>query len=84
MFGAYTLLFAGLSEEAEKVGDGEWGELSSSESLSMRLTNEVVPWGRIMKIRGNLAEASKAKTEDGTGIARSFWEWNEEQVKSFL
>ena len=44
----------------------------------------VVPWGRIMKIRGNLAEASKAKTEDGTGIARSFWEWNEEQVKSFL
>ncbi len=37
-----------------------------------------------MKIRGDLIEASKAKTEGGTGIAREFWDWNEEQVKSFL
>jgi len=43
----------------------------------------VVPWGRIMKIRTDLAQASKAKTEGGTGIARSFWEWSKEQVKPF-
>ncbi|KAE9365733.1 NAD(P)-binding protein [Stipitochalara longipes BDJ] len=69
IFGAYTLLFAGLSDEVGKKGrDGEW----------------VVPWGRFMKIRGDLVEASKAKTDGGTGIARSFWEWNEEQVKPYL
>ena len=44
----------------------------------------VVPWGRFMKIRKDLIEGSKSKTEGGTGIARDFWQWNEEQVKPFL
>lgn len=44
----------------------------------------VVPWGRFMKIRSDLVAASKSKAEGGTGIAESFWEWNEEQVKSFV
>jgi retinol dehydrogenase-12 len=37
-----------------------------------------------MSIRGDLVQASKASTEGGTGIARAFWEWNEEQIKSYL
>jgi len=37
-----------------------------------------------MKIRSDLVEASKSKAEGGTGIAEQFWDWNEEQVKSYL
>ncbi len=37
-----------------------------------------------MGIRGDLVEASKLVTEGGTGIARAFWEWNEEQIESYL
>jgi hypothetical protein len=44
----------------------------------------VVPWGRFVKIRGDLVTASKTKKQGGTGIARSFWESNEEQVKPYL
>jgi retinol dehydrogenase-12 len=28
--------------------------------------------------------ATKPKEEGGNGNAQEFWEWNEEQVKSFL
>jgi hypothetical protein len=44
----------------------------------------VVPWGRFMKIRKDLLEASKTKAEGGTGLAEKFWEWNEEQIKAYL
>lgn len=37
-----------------------------------------------MKIRGDLVEASKSKTEGGTGVVRKFWEWNKEQIKLYL
>jgi retinol dehydrogenase-12 len=37
-----------------------------------------------MSIRGDLVQASKSVTEGGTGIARAFWEWNEEQIRSYL
>jgi retinol dehydrogenase-12 len=32
-----------------------------------------------MSIRGDLVQASKVITEGGTGIARAFWEWNDER-----
>lgn len=68
IYGAYTLLFAGLSEEVTVEKSGDW----------------VVPWGRFMSIRGDLVLASKSVTEGGTGIARAFWEWSEEQIRSYL
>ena len=43
----------------------------------------VVPWGRFMTIRKDLAEASKSKAEGGTGGAQKLWEWNEEQIKLY-
>jgi retinol dehydrogenase-12 len=37
-----------------------------------------------MEIRKDLHDASKAVAEGGTGLAQKFWEWNEEQIKSYL
>jgi retinol dehydrogenase-12 len=37
-----------------------------------------------MKIRPDLLEASKDVDEGGTGIAKKFWEWTEEQIKPYL
>jgi len=44
----------------------------------------VVPWGRFAPLRKDLLEASKTKEEGGTGIAKQFWEWTEEQVTAYL
>ncbi|OTB01385.1 hypothetical protein M426DRAFT_220435 [Hypoxylon sp. CI-4A] len=67
--GAYTELFAGLSDEVTlELESGDW----------------VVPWGRITKIRPDLIDGSKPKDEGGQGIAQTFWEWTEEQVKPYL
>jgi retinol dehydrogenase-12 len=56
--GAYTELFAGLSPDVPRAPKGTW----------------VVPFGRIMPLRKDLA------TKD-TG--REFWEWCEKQVEKY-
>ncbi|KAI1098851.1 putative short-chain dehydrogenase [Jackrogersella minutella] len=66
--GAYTLLYAGLSPEITLEKTGSW----------------VVPFGRILPIRKDLTEATKTKEEGGNGTADKFWEWTEEQVKSYV
>ncbi|KAF2117441.1 hypothetical protein BDV96DRAFT_26117 [Lophiotrema nucula] len=68
VYGAYTELFAGLSPDVTLEATGEW----------------VVCWGRFAPIRKDLIEASKSEKEGGSGVARKFWEWNEEQIKAFL
>lgn len=57
--GAYTELFAGLSPEVVGMKKGEW----------------VVPFGRIMALRKDLAEG---------GNAGEFWEWTEKVVEKYL
>ncbi len=66
--GAYTELFAGLSPEVTMEKTGGW----------------VVPWGRFMRIRKDLQQATKTKAEGGTGIGEEFWEWTEKQVEPYL
>ncbi|KAJ9150419.1 NAD(P)-binding protein [Pleurostoma richardsiae] len=66
-YGAYTELFAGLSPDVTVEKSGEW----------------IVPWGRFLPIRKDLLDASKPEAEGGTGIGLKFWEWSEEQVKSY-
>jgi NAD(P)-dependent dehydrogenase (short-subunit alcohol dehydrogenase family) len=66
--GAYTELYAGLSPEVSIDRSGGW----------------VVPWGRFMNPRADLLEAKRTKDEGGSGIAREFWEWNEEQIRPYL
>ncbi|KAI5922171.1 hypothetical protein F4810DRAFT_298490 [Camillea tinctor] len=65
--GAYTELFAGLSDEVTMEKTGCW----------------IVPWGRFSDIRPQLLLGSKPESEGGTGIAQKFWEWSEEQTKPF-
>ncbi|KAI0400854.1 short-chain dehydrogenase [Xylaria palmicola] len=64
--GAYTELFAGISDEVAD-NSGAW----------------IVPWGRIENIRSDLLEGSRPVEEGGTGIARQFWEWSDEQTSKY-
>ncbi|KAI0881984.1 short-chain dehydrogenase [Annulohypoxylon maeteangense] len=66
--GAYTELFAGLSNEVTLDRSGDW----------------IVPWGRFADIRKDILQGSKPQSEGGTGIAQKFWDWNEEQVKAYV
>ena len=65
--GAYTELFAGLSPEAGMEKTGAW----------------IIPWGRFGEMRKDILASGKEESESGTGIARKFWEWSEEQVKQY-
>ncbi|KAI0392328.1 short-chain dehydrogenase [Xylariaceae sp. FL0594] len=65
--GAYTELFAGVSDQVTLEKTGSW----------------IVPWGRFENIRSDLQEGSKPAEEGGTGIAQKFWAWSEEQTSSF-
>jgi hypothetical protein len=66
--GAYTELFAGLSSEVASLKDDEW----------------VIPFGRISKLRKDLADAGKSQEEGGSGRAKEFWEWSEKQVENYI
>ncbi|KAL2060797.1 hypothetical protein VTL71DRAFT_8849 [Oculimacula yallundae] len=66
--GAYTELFAGLSPDINSERNGAW----------------IIPWGRFGVLRADLVAGSKSEEEGGTGIAKKFWEWSEDQVKSYL
>ncbi|KAK8103122.1 short-chain dehydrogenase [Apiospora sp. TS-2023a] len=69
VMGAYTELYAGLSPELNlEEHSGGW----------------VVPWGRPMRIRSDLQEATRTKEEGGSGIGKGFWEWSERQVERYL
>lgn len=37
-----------------------------------------------MDIRNDLVAASKAEEDGGTGGAKRFWEWTEDQIKPYL
>ncbi|EOO01358.1 putative short-chain dehydrogenase protein [Phaeoacremonium minimum UCRPA7] len=66
--GAYTELFAGLSPEITMEKTGSW----------------IIPFGRFYPLRPDLEKATKLEAEGGTGGNYKFWEWNEDQVKSYL
>lgn len=69
-FGAYTELWAGLSEEVT-VQNGLRGEY-------------VIPWGRWhSKPRQDIVDALKTEEEGGTGQAAEFWEWCEAQTREY-
>ncbi|KAI2626761.1 short-chain dehydrogenase [Hypoxylon sp. NC1633] len=68
IYGAYTELFAGLSDEVTPERSGDW----------------IVPWGRFADIKNDLLQGSKPQSEGGTGIAQKLWDWSEEQVKPYV
>ena len=66
--GAYTELWAGLSEDLGVEDGGKY----------------VVPWGRVHPSpRPDLLAAMKTREDGGTGVAASFVEWCEEQTAEF-
>ncbi len=60
--------------------------MSNGEAAGRKGANlsPVIPWGRIYPIRKDLMAATKSAEEGGNGHAAKFWEWSEEQVKSYL
>jgi NAD(P)-dependent dehydrogenase (short-subunit alcohol dehydrogenase family) len=66
--GAYTELFAGLSEEVTPDKNGAW----------------IIPWGRFGKFRKDVEASTRSEEEGGTGVAKKFWEWSEAQVRSYV
>lgn len=67
--GAYTELYAGLSDELGMEDVGGY----------------VLPWGRKHPApREDLLECLKGRDEGGTGLAREFVGWCEEQIVPFL
>jgi NAD(P)-dependent dehydrogenase (short-subunit alcohol dehydrogenase family) len=68
-YGAYTELWAGLSEDVTTQDGGKLG----------------VPWGGRWhpNPRKDILESLKSKEEGGTGGAADFWEWCEKQTKPF-
>lgn len=66
--GAYTELWAGLSEELTMERSG----------------GAVVPWGRMHPApRKDLVDACRSVEEGGTGQAGEFREWCERETKEF-
>ncbi|KAM0263216.1 hypothetical protein ACHAQJ_001371 [Trichoderma viride] len=68
IYGAYTELFAGLSQDVTLEQSGAW----------------IQPWGRFDAQRADLEKGSITKIEGGTGIAEEFWKWSEEQIKLYI
>ncbi|KAI0385301.1 NAD(P)-binding protein [Hypomontagnella monticulosa] len=68
IYGAYTVLFAGLSLQVTPERSGSY----------------VAPWGKLWNISKAMVEASKRKSEGGTGTALEFWEWTEAQVSKYI
>ncbi|KAI1168521.1 short-chain dehydrogenase [Nemania serpens] len=66
--GAYTELFAAISDEVNMQNSGAW----------------IVPWGRVENIRKDLLEGSKPEEAGGTGIAQKFWKWSEQQTSRYV
>ncbi|KUJ18111.1 short-chain dehydrogenase [Mollisia scopiformis] len=67
IYGAYTELYGGLSPEINMGRTGAW----------------IKPWGTIKTMREDLEASCKTKEEGGSGVGLEFWNWCEEQVRSF-
>jgi NAD(P)-dependent dehydrogenase (short-subunit alcohol dehydrogenase family) len=69
VYGAYTSLWAGLSQEVKLEDGGRFG----------------IPFGRWHpNPRQDCLESMKRVEEGGTGLAAAFWDWCEEQTAPFL
>ncbi|CAM1508663.1 Fc.00g055110.m01.CDS01 [Cosmosporella sp. VM-42] len=66
--GAYTELFAGLSDEVTMEKTGSW----------------IGPWGRFFSIRRDIATNAVSKSKGGMGVAEGFWDWTTEQIEAYL
>jgi NAD(P)-dependent dehydrogenase (short-subunit alcohol dehydrogenase family) len=69
VYGAYTELYAGLSKDLTLEANGG---------------AYIIPWGRLHPgMRENLMDGLKTREEGGSGLAKKFWDWCEEQVNEY-
>ncbi|EPE24219.1 NAD(P)-binding Rossmann-fold containing protein [Glarea lozoyensis ATCC 20868] len=68
IYGAYTELYGGLSEDIKMENNGTFA----------------VPWGKMQTPRADIALSCKSKDQGGTGLASQFWEWSEKQVENYI
>ncbi|KAI0549516.1 NAD(P)-binding protein [Xylaria curta] len=66
--GAYTVLFATLSPEVTLDKSGRF----------------IAPWGQLWDVSKDMVDATRPKSENGTGDASDFWKWTETQLGSYL
>lgn len=64
--------------------NGAYTELYAAFSGEVTNGSWVIPFGRIGKMKNSLQDGTKDESEGGTGTAKKFWEWQEEQVKPYL
>jgi NAD(P)-dependent dehydrogenase (short-subunit alcohol dehydrogenase family) len=85
IFGAYTCLFAGFSPEVTLENSGTYGKFGRSLATVQKTDCKlVVPWGRLWYVSKEMNDASKKTTEGGTGVARQFWDWTENEIQRYL
>ena len=68
IFGAYTELFAGLSPDITSMASGCY----------------IIPRGRVGYLKENLAASLKPEAEGGTGVAKRFYEWCENETRQYM
>ncbi|KAI0013523.1 retinol dehydrogenase 12 [Xylariaceae sp. FL0662B] len=64
ILGAHTELFAGLSADITPGKNNAF----------------IIPYGRFGQLRKDIEAATKPEDQGGSGIAKQFWEWSEQQV----
>jgi retinol dehydrogenase 12 len=67
IFGAYTELFAGFSNDIKHEDTGRY----------------IVPWGQFGTYRKDLIMAIQPRGNGGTGHAERFWAWTEKELENF-
>lgn len=88
IFGAYTELFAGLSDAVARKDNGSFSKLSCvmHAALGGNCANRddvVKPWGTLSKARKDIEAGCKKEGDGGMGTAERFWDWSEEQTRSY-
>ncbi|KAE9371719.1 NAD(P)-binding protein [Stipitochalara longipes BDJ] len=68
IFGAYTELFAGLSPDIDSAANGSY----------------IIPWGRAGHLKESLAACLKEESKGGTGVAKRFFEWCENETRPYM
>ncbi|KAL9109737.1 MAG: hypothetical protein Q9227_005606 [Pyrenula ochraceoflavens] len=66
-YAAYTELFAGFSPQVTAEHNGAF----------------IIPWGRFGQIPDDIARGLKSKSEGGTGLAKRFRAWCEEETRQY-
>lgn len=84
IYGAYTELFAGFSADIKGKEYPYGWTPDDLNRVSLADASSVIPWGRIVPLRKDIAASAKPKSQGGTGVATEFWDWTEREVAKYV